>query len=162
MPDQSRNIPCALSQRRDLDRKYFQTIVKILTKRPLFYHRGQVPMRGCDQAYVNFMRKVAAEPLELLLLQDAQQFWLEFQRDVADLIQKKRASVGEFESPRFLGDGAGERAFFVAKQLALQQPQGDSGAVQFHKSPFPTTAQIVDCAGNEFFAGSRLAQDQHA
>src|SRR5580704_5770873 len=34
MPHQSRNIPCALSKRRDLDRKYFQTIVKVLAKRP--------------------------------------------------------------------------------------------------------------------------------
>jgi hypothetical protein len=35
-------------------------------------------MRGCDQADIHFVRVVAAEPLELLLLQDAQQFWLKF------------------------------------------------------------------------------------
>src|ERR1700678_621334 len=70
VPHQSRNILSTLSKRWDLDRENFQTIVKVLAKRPLFDHGGQVPMRGCDQADVNLMRTVAAEPLQFLLLQD--------------------------------------------------------------------------------------------
>src|SRR4029077_995555 len=39
MPHQSRNILSALSQRRDLDREYFQTIIKVFAKGSLFHHR---------------------------------------------------------------------------------------------------------------------------
>jgi hypothetical protein len=63
-------------------------------------------MRGCDQPHVDLMSTVAAKPLEFLLLQDAQQFRLKFQRNVANLVKKQRAFVGELEASRFLGDGA--------------------------------------------------------
>src|SRR5215813_1892126 len=121
VPQQSRNILPALPQRRDLDRKYFQTIVKVLAKRALFYHRGQISMRGCDQSHVNLVRTVAAEPLEFLLLQDAQQLGLKFQRYIANLVKKERAFVREFKPPRFLRDGACKGTFLVPEKLAFQQ-----------------------------------------
>ena len=71
MLHQSRNILRALPQGRDVDWKYFQPIIKVFAKCPLFYHRGQISMRGRDQPDVNLVRTVAAEPLEFLLLQNA-------------------------------------------------------------------------------------------
>src|SRR5580692_3092968 len=162
MPYQSRNILCALSQRRDLDRKYFQTIIKVLAKGPLFHHRGQVPMGGGDQPHINLMRAVASEPLEFLFLQDAQQFRLKFQWYVANLVKKQRAFVGQLEPSRFLSDGACKCSFFVAKQLTLEESKRDCGAIQFHESLLAATAEFMYCTRNEFFAGSRLSQDQHA
>jgi len=119
-------------------------------------------MRGRDQADIHLVRVVAAEPLELLLLQDPQQFRLKFQRDVAYLIKKERALVRKLKTSRFLRDRPGKCSLFVAEQLTLQKTQGDSGAVQFRKSPFPAAAQIVDCTRDKFFTCSRLAEDQHA
>ena len=72
MPHQPRNIFGALSERRNQNRKYFQTIVQIFAKDPLFYLSRQIPMRGGDQAYVNLMCTVASESLEFLLLQNAE------------------------------------------------------------------------------------------
>ena len=108
------------------------------------------------------MRAVAAESLEFLLLQDAEQFRLQFQRYVADLVKKERALVCEFEASCFLRDRSGECSFFMTEQFTLQKSERDRGAIQFDKCPFPAAAQIVDCTRDEFFAGSRLAQDQHA
>src|SRR5215472_8089409 len=68
MPDQFRNVLRPLSELRNLNRKYFQTIIKVFAKGSLFHHRGQIPMRGRDQPHVNLMRTVATEPFELLLL----------------------------------------------------------------------------------------------
>src|SRR5580692_829321 len=161
MPYQSRNILCALSQRRNLDRKYFQTIIKVLAKGPLFHHRGQVPMGGGDQPHVNLMRAVASEPLEFLFLQDAQQFRLKFQWYVANLVKKQRAFVGQLEPSRFLSDGACKCSFFVAKQLTLEESKRDCGAIQFHESLLAATAEFMYCTRNEFFAGPGLSQDQH-
>ena len=49
---------------------------------------------------------VAAQPLELPLLQNAQQLGLQLQRNIADLVQEQRAVVRQFEAPDLLRDGA--------------------------------------------------------
>jgi hypothetical protein len=50
-------------------------------------------MGGCDQADVHLVGVAATQSFEFLLLQDAQQFGLKFQRNVADLVKKERAFV---------------------------------------------------------------------
>src|SRR5262245_9957002 len=50
----------------------------------------------------------------------------------------------------------------MAEQLALQETERDRGAIELDEGSLPATAQIVDGAGHELFAGSCLAQDQHA
>src|SRR5271155_5482632 len=162
MPHQSRNIFRALPQGRHLDRKYFQAIIKVVAKGPLFHHRGQIPMRGCDQPPVNLMGAVAPEPLEFLLLQNAQQFGLKFQRYIANLVKKQRAFVGQLEPSRFLRDGACECSSFVAEQLALEKSKRNRGAIQFHERLLAAIAQLMYRTRNKFLAGSRLSQDQHA
>jgi hypothetical protein len=48
-------------------------------------------VRGCEQANIGLNCAVRSQPLELPFLQNAQQFWFQFQRDVADLIKKQRS-----------------------------------------------------------------------
>ena len=88
------------------------------------------------------MGAIAAEPLKLLLLQNAEQFRLQFQGDVADFVKKQRASVPQFKSSDFLRNCSGERSFFVAEQLALKKPKRNSRAVQFDKGTLPPAAEI--------------------
>ena len=45
----------------------------------------------------------AAEPLELALLEDAQELRLQVERELADLVQEERAAVGELEPPDLAG-----------------------------------------------------------
>ena len=59
-------------------------------------------MRGCDEADVDLVSTIASQPLEFLLLQDTQQFCLKFERNVANLIQEKRALIREFKTSRLL------------------------------------------------------------
>ena len=115
-------------------------------------------MRGCDQADINLVSAVAAESLEFLLLQDSQQFRLKFQRDVADFVQKERTLVRQFKASSLLRDRSGECSLFVSEQFTFQKPERDRCAVQFDKGSLPAAAQIVNGAGNQFFAGARLAQ----
>jgi len=63
-------------------------------------------------------RLVAAEALELALLQNAQQLDLHRRRHVADLVQENGAGVGLLELARLGAVCARERALFVAEQLA--------------------------------------------
>ena len=63
------------------------------------------------------MSSGAAQALELLLLQDAEQFGLQCRRNIADLVQEERAFVGQLEASNLLRDGSSERAFLVAKKF---------------------------------------------
>ena len=119
-------------------------------------------MRSGDHADVNFMSAVAAESLKFLLLQDAQQFRLKFQRDVADFVQKQGALVRKFEAADFLSDRSGKCSLFMPEQFALQKPERNRGAIQLNEGAFAAGTQIVHRAGDQLFAGSGLAQDQHA
>src|SRR5258708_14785872 len=119
-------------------------------------------MRGCDKGNVNIMCAVAGESFEFLLLQDAQQFCLKFQWNVANFVKKKRALVRKFKASRFLSDRSGECAFFMTEQFTFQKPERDCSAIQFDKGPFPAAAQIANGTPDKSFTGSRLAQDQHA
>ncbi len=48
----------------------------------------------------------------------------------------------------------------MAEQLALEQPRGDGGAVELDEGAVLAAAVVVDGAGDEFFAGAGLAQQQ--
>ncbi len=71
-----------------------------------------------------------------MLLQNPQKFGLQFQRNVADLIEKNGAFVGEFEAANFLADRAGEGAALVAEKFAFQQAAGNGGAIDFDEGAF--------------------------
>src|SRR5208283_403387 len=92
------NILAPFAQRRDLNREDVESIKQILAELLVPNHGGKIAMRGGNQPHVHADRLGASQPLELLLLDGAQQFRLEFEADVADLIQKQRASVRQLES----------------------------------------------------------------
>src|SRR5580698_7804036 len=142
MSNQFRNVFNTLPQRRNADRKYFQSIIQVLAKCRLLYHGGQIAMGSGDYAYINFMSPVAAEPLKFLLLQNPQQFRLKFERDVAHFVQKERALVRQFKASHFLSDRPGKCSFFMTEQLTLQKAEWNCGAIQFNEGAVATGAQI--------------------
>ena len=81
-------------------------------------------------------------------------------RYIADLVQKQRSLVRQFESSNPLGDGASERTFLMAKQLAFKEAQRNSRAIHLYKRLTLARAQVVNCASDHLFAGSRLALDE--
>src|SRR2546421_7603254 len=85
---QGRNVFTARPQRRQWDRKYIQTIVEIAAKFVSLHHFNQISMGRSYEANVHLMSPAAPQALEFLLLQDTQQFWLQWQRNVAHLVQE--------------------------------------------------------------------------
>jgi len=77
---------------------------------------------------VDAPRPGAAEPLEFLLLEDAEELRLELERDVADLVEEERPAVRQLEASDSLRDRARESATLVAEELALEEAGGDGGA----------------------------------
>ena len=88
-------------------------------------------------------------------------FGLQVERQLAHLVQKERAFVGQLHAADLAGDRAGERALLVPEQFALQQPGGNGGAVQLDERAIAARTQAVNGARQQLLAGSRFSLDQH-
>src|SRR6266850_5497671 len=148
------NVLQALAQRRHRDGEHVQTIVEIDAKLSVFNHLAEVAMRGGDETDVRVYGSRAPQALEFLLLEHAQELRLQPRRNIADLIQKQRAVVGEFEPADPLCDSAGKSAALMAEQLAFQQVQRNGRAVQFYESMLAPLAEAVDGPGHKVFAST--------
>ncbi len=163
MPHQPRDVFRALPQRRQDEREDVEAVVEVFAEgrlRRLGDHSREVAVRGRHEADVHANRPRAAQPLELLLLQNAEQLGLEFRRDVADLVEEQCPLVRQLKAAHLLADGAGEGALLVAEQLALQEAGGDGGAVELDERALAAGAQVVKGPGDELLARAGLAADQ--
>ncbi len=106
-------------------------------------------------------RLIAADPLELLFLQDAQQLGLGLQTHVADFVQEQRAAVGRLELALAPRRRAGKGALLVAEQLALDQLARERRAVHRDKRRAGARTAEMDRVRHQLLAGARFAPDQH-
>src|SRR5690349_12755078 len=94
------------------------------------------------------MRGAAADALDREILDRAQQLRLGGQRQVGHFVEKQCAAVGRFElaaAPAYAGGGS----FLDAEQLRLEQGFDERRAVNCHKRPVGTPADVVDLARDE-------------
>jgi len=68
----------------------------------------QISVSSRHHAHVYAVGPSTSQTFELLFLQNPQQLGLQRQWNIADLVQKKRPLVGQFEAPDFLRDRPGE------------------------------------------------------
>ena len=122
---------------------------------------GQVAVGGGDDAHVHLDRVGRADPLDLALLQHAQQLHLGGERDVADLVEEDGAAVGGVEEALLVALRAGEGALHVAEELRLEERLGEGAAVQGHEGMALARAAGVEGAGHQLLAGAALAGDEH-
>src|SRR5258705_5532148 len=87
IPDQIRNVPGTLAQRRKGDWKDVEPVEQIGTEPALAHHLHQINVGCRNHANVDSNRVSAAKPFELLLLEDAQQFGLQFESQISNLVK---------------------------------------------------------------------------
>src|SRR5437879_11030067 len=114
------NIFQSLTERWNGKWKNIDAVVKIHSKFLFGHQRGEVLIRCSYHAHIDAMRIRAAQPFELLLLQNPQQFRLQLERNIADLIQKQRAAVRRLEAAYLLRHSTRECALFMTEELALE------------------------------------------
>ena len=127
----------ALAQRRHHAGDHVQAVEEVLAEAARRDLRLQVAVGGGDDPHVDLDGLLAADALELLLLQHAQQLELQAGRHVADLVEEQGAAVGQLEPAELALDGAGEGALLVAEQLGLEQRLGQRAAVDLDERPCP-------------------------
>jgi hypothetical protein len=154
-----RDVLAALAKRRQLDGEDVEPVEQIFAE-PLFRRHGeQIPMGGCHQARIRPDRLVAAEPLELALLDQAEDLRLDLERQLPNLVEEDGAVLGGLEAPNPPARRTRERALLVAHQLALEEVRRDGSAVRLHERA-PALAPEVDGAGDKLLAGPSLSDDE--
>ena len=114
-------------------------------------------MRGYDDAYIDRDDIIRADTGDLSLLQHAQEFRLQVDVELADLIQEQRSLVGFLELSDAPGNGAGKRTFFMTEQFAFQQFLRDGRHVHCHEGHLVTLGIIVNGFGDHLLSGAGLA-----
>ena len=79
----------------------------------------------------------------------------------ADLVEKKRAAVGELEAALARIDRARKCAADMTEQLALEQFFGNGAAINWNKRPGLAGAQFMNRPRRKFFTGAALAGNQY-
>ena len=82
------NIGFPLAQGGNPDGEDVQSIIQIRAKFLLLHHLPQILIGGGDDAHVNRNGTPASQPFDLLFLEYAKKFGLQFERKISDFIQK--------------------------------------------------------------------------
>src|SRR6266571_3219631 len=123
---------------------------------------GRTPRRThSDVTGVHSHGPVAAEPRDLPLLDDPQQFGLGGEGQLADLVEEQRAARRGLERALAQPGGAGERAALVTEQLVLDEVLGERRRVERNQRGLGVRAEAVQLAGDELLPGAALAHDQY-
>ena len=158
---EQRDVVAPLAQRRERDREDIQSIVEIVPESILPDFVRQITIGGGNDPHVDVHRARAAQSLELSLLQNAQQLWLQLDRKVADFVQEQRPSMSELEPPGLARMRSRERAALASEQLALDQRGGQRRAVERDEFPRRPRTAPVNRARDQLLASPGLAQQQH-
>ena len=116
---------------------------------------------GSQDADVDGNAARAADRTNFLFLNRAQEFGLEVDGKLADFVEKHSATFGDGEQS-FLGlIGAGEGAFDIAEEFALDQRGHQRTAVDGDERLVVERSGVVNGARDHFFAGAAFAENQH-
>src|SRR5438128_2616044 len=159
--DERGNVLSPLAQRRHVDRDHVEPVVEILTERARPDGGFQIYFRRRQDSHVDRHRPHAAQPLDLALLQDAQQLRRKVEPQGADLVEEHGAPVGQLEAAELLRVGPREGALLVAEQLGFHQRLGDRGHVDGHERLTAALAPRMDGPRDQLLARAALARDQH-
>ena len=143
-----------------MNRHNVKTIVEIFTELSFLDETLQIAVSGRYNPNINGHRHDSAHPLELPLLEKAQELRLKFRRHVADLVEKDRAAMSQFDLARLTPVRAGKRALFMAEQFALQEFFRQTHRIDSDKRPIFSFTPVVNGASEDLFAGSAFAEEQ--
>src|SRR5579864_7745161 len=116
---QTWNVLATFAQRRQENREYIQTIIKITTEFAPLHHLRQITVGSRHEPNVHFVGARTTQSLELLLLQYTQQLGLQRQRNIPNLVKEQGSLVGQLKTADLLRYGSGEGAPLMTKKLTL-------------------------------------------
>src|SRR5690348_4052431 len=155
-----RNIGGDFPQSGRLDANHFQAIKQIGAKRARLARVVEVFVACCNDSDVDWNRSLAADAIDRSLLQNAEHLGLSRETEIADLIEKERATIGRFEFSRSLFDSGGHAPLDTI-QFRFDQILGQSRAIQRDERLIVAWAVVMYRLGNQFLSSAALPLDQH-
>src|SRR5215471_7902620 len=155
-----RDIIRALTQWRHQDGKNVESVEQIAAELALRDRLAEITVGRGNHTNINPDRGAAANALELLFLEHAQQLDLYVRWKLADLVEEDRTAVGQFESSHALVRGPGKSALLVAEEFAFDKTGREHGAVDLDQWPVTAGTSGMYRTCNQLLTGSSLAQDQ--
>ena len=149
-----------LAQGRNRNGHDLQTIPKVFAELPRRDDLLKLLVCRRDDADVDADEFCAANHAEGAVFQHAQKVALSLGGEIADLVQEKRAAIGQLKAPRLVRDRAREGAFDVAEQFGFEQLLVKGGAIDGDEGLAGARALDVDGAGDNFLARAAFAFDQ--
>ena len=141
-------------------RENVQAIKQVRAESTRRYLRFEISIGGRKNSNVDRNGLVAAEAFDFAFLQDAQQGNLCFCRELADFIEENCSRIRCFESAETPLKRACERTFFVPEEFRRDERRRDRCAIHTDESAASPARLFVDCASDQLFACSCLAQNQ--
>ena len=132
---QERDVRGPLAERRDVDAVDVEAMEEVVAEAAAGDLRFQITVRRRDHSHVDPQESVAADPLDLALLQRPQELRLHQRRQLAHLVQEQRPPVRDLQLAGAMLVRAGERAADVPEELALRHRLGQRGAVHLDQRP---------------------------
>ena len=138
-----------------------QAVIQVLPEVARLHLRGQILVRGADDAHVHRLFLRGAQRPHAPLLYGAQQLGLHGQGQIANFVQKQRAACGRLEKALPVLRGAGVGTLARAEKLGFEQVFRNRAAVDRHKGAAGAMAARMHRAGHQFLARARFAVHQH-
>src|SRR5215831_7844716 len=129
MVHEQRNIVRSLAERRHPDRYDSKTVVKIVAERAVSDHLLQIAIRGRNHADIDLDWTGLSNLVDLAFLQDAQDFDLQKDRQLTNLIEENGAPVSCLKLASLVGYRSGKRPATMAEELGLEEMFGNCAAI---------------------------------
>ena len=158
---EDRDVGRPIAQRRHIELHDLESEEEVAAERARAHGLLERPVGRGDDAHVGLDRRVAADALERMAFQHAEELRLRRERHLADLVEEDRPLVGRLELADHPLGRAGERALLVAEEFAFQERLGECRAVDADERSVAARAGRVDRPGDEFLADAALAANEH-
>src|SRR5438309_11734148 len=119
-------------------------MIKVLAEFSLTHPLAQRNVGRANYSRICFQHPFGTEPLEFAILEHTQNLHLRQRTHVRDFVKKDCPGVGEF---KFSFDGllrSSERAFFVTKELTLEQRIAHGGSIERDERTLRACRRIVN------------------
>ena len=158
---QFRNVLLAFTKGWNRHAHDVQSMIEVFPKALLLHCRGEILVRGGNDAHIHAHRCLPANAEELVLRQYPEQACLKRCRHVADLIQKQRAAVGLLEAAQASPFSPCKGPALVSEQFRFQQLGGDGRCIQRDERLVGPGRILMQRPGHQFLAGAGLTGDEN-
>jgi hypothetical protein len=114
-----------------------------------------------DHPYIDTPRDILADTFVLALLQHAQQLRLQFERQIADLVEEERPPMCDLKAPEPIAHRTRESAPRMPEEFALEHLSRDRAAVHPDERPLRTPPTRVNPLREQLLARAGFSGDQH-